>query len=60
LIAGVAVSNLAEGMDICLLCLLCRYRPFRRADHSFRGVIPRVCVCVCLIACGPETLTTTA
>jgi len=29
---------------------LCRYGPLRRADYSFRAVIPRVraCVCVCV------------
>ena len=26
--------------------VLCRYRPMRCADHSFRGVLPSVCVCV--------------
>ena len=30
----------AEGVDVCLLCLL---QPLRGADHSFRGVLPRVC-----------------
>ena len=52
LIAMVAGSNPAEGLDISLV--LCRYRPMRRADHSFRGVI--VCVCV-LIVCDLEIST---
>ena len=30
----------------CVCCVLCRYQPLRRADHSFRGVLPYVCVCV--------------
>ena len=34
------------------------YRPTRRADHSFRGILPDVwvcvCVCVCLIVCDLE------
>jgi len=25
-----------------------RYRPLRLADHLFRGVVPAVCVCVCV------------
>ena len=48
LIAGVTDSNPAEGMmffsSVC--CMLCRYWPMRRADYSFRGVLPTVCVCV--------------
>ena len=32
----------------CVCCMLSRYRPLRRADHSFRGVLPGVCVCVCV------------
>jgi len=35
----------------CLLCVLCRLRPLWRADHSFGGFIPVVCVCVYLRAC---------
>ena len=41
------------------LNLLCRYRHVRRANLSFRGVLPCVCVCVCesvcLIVCVLET-----
>jgi hypothetical protein len=31
-------------MDVCLLWVLCvvRWRALRRADHSSRGVLPRV------------------
>jgi len=29
-------------------------RPLRRADHSFRGVRPGVCLCVCVSACDLE------
>jgi hypothetical protein len=28
----------------CVYCVLCRYRPLRWADHSFRGVQLGVCV----------------
>jgi len=41
-------------MSIPFVCVLCRYLPLRRADHSFRGILPCgcecvfvVCVCVC-------------
>ena len=42
--AEFAVSNPAETMDVRLLCLFCVV--LRRADHSFRGVPPSVCVYV--------------
>jgi hypothetical protein len=29
----------------CVCCVLFRYRPLRRADHSFGGVLPGACVC---------------
>jgi hypothetical protein len=32
-------------VSICCV-VLCRYRPLRRADHSSRGVLPCVCMCV--------------
>ena len=37
-------SNTTEGMDVCLLWVLCvvRYRSLRRTDHSSRGVLPTV------------------
>jgi len=43
LIVGIAHSNPAGGMAFRLLGLLfvlCRQRPLRRADHSFRRVLP--------------------
>ena len=46
LIAGIAGLNPAGGMTfllLSLLCVLCSQRPLRRADHSFRRVLP-VCV----------------
>ena len=50
-LAGIAGSNPAGGMDLCLLWILCvvRYRYLRRADHSSRGVLPSV-VCLSVIA----------
>jgi hypothetical protein len=42
LITGIAGSNPAGGMDVRLLCLLCKWRHLQRADHSFRGVIRRM------------------
>jgi hypothetical protein len=30
----------------CVCCVLCRSQPQRRADHSFRGVLPGVSNCV--------------
>jgi hypothetical protein len=41
-LAGIAGSNHAAGMDVCLLWVLCivRQRSFRRADHASRGVLP--------------------
>ena len=47
-IAGIAGSNDSEVMDVGLLRLLCvvRQRSLRRADLSFRGDLPGVCVCV--------------
>jgi hypothetical protein len=32
-VAGVAGWNPAGGMDVCLLCVLCRWRSLERADH---------------------------
>jgi len=42
--AVIVGSNPAGGMDVCLLWVLCvdRERSMRRADHSFRGVLPTV------------------
>ena len=41
-------SNRTGGMDVCLLRVLCvvRERYLRRADHSSRGMLTNVCVCV--------------
>jgi hypothetical protein len=40
-LAGIASSNPAGRMDVCLLSVLCvvRYRSLRRADHRSRGVL---------------------
>ena len=49
LIAAFAGSNPAEGMDVGLFYLLCF---MYEADlHSFRGVLPGVCVCACVLNC---------
>jgi hypothetical protein len=37
----------------CVCCVLYKERSLRRADHSLRGVLPGVCVC--LIVCDLET-----
>ena len=36
--AGIRGLNPAEGLDVCLLCWLCRQGPLRWIDHSLRGV----------------------
>ena len=61
-ITGIAGLNLAEGMDIYLLCLLCVVLLAASAmGPSFvqRNRIECVCVCVCVyvcvIACDLET-----
>jgi hypothetical protein len=42
LLAGIAGSNPAGGMDVYLLLVLCvvRYKSLGRADHSSRGDLP--------------------
>ena len=42
--AEIVGSNPTQGMDVCLLWVLCvvRQRSLRRTDHSFRGVLPNV------------------
>ena len=40
LITGIAGSKPVQGMYVRVLCLLCRKRPLRRADHSFREFLP--------------------
>ena len=48
-LAGIVGSNPAEGMDVCLVCVLCvvRYRSLLWADHSSRGVLPECGVSEC-------------
>ena len=43
-LAGIADSNPAGNMEVCLLCLLCcvMYMYLRGADHLSRGVLPGV------------------
>jgi len=43
-LAGIVGSNSARGMDVCLLSVLCvvRWSSLRRADFSYRGVLPSV------------------
>jgi len=43
-LAGIAGSNAAGGVDVCLLWVLCvvRLKSLRRPDHSSRGVLPSV------------------
>jgi hypothetical protein len=47
---GIASSNLAGGMDVCLLRVLCvvRQKYLRRADHSSRAILTSV-VCLSVI-----------
>jgi hypothetical protein len=52
LIAGNVGSNTNEGIEISVsraCCVLCRYWPLWRADHSFRGVLPVMCAQLCVI-----------
>jgi hypothetical protein len=46
-LAGIAGSNPASGVDVCLLWLFCslKWMSLCQADHSSRGVLPTV---VCL------------
>ena len=43
--AWIVGSNPAEDLDVRLWC---RHQTLRRADHSFRGVLQGLCVCVCV------------
>jgi hypothetical protein len=55
-LAGIAGSNPAGVMDICLLSALCvvvRSRSLRGADHSSRGILLSV-VCLSVIAKPPN------
>ena len=49
-LGGIAGLNPVDGMNVCLLWVLClfRYRSFRRADHSSGGVLQSV-VCLSVI-----------
>jgi hypothetical protein len=51
-IAGIAGSSSAGGMDVCLLWVLRVFgsRSLQRADPSSRGVLPNMCLCVCVSA----------
>jgi hypothetical protein len=45
LITGIVGLNPARGMDVYAFvspCVVCKQRPLRWANHSFRGVLPRV------------------
>jgi hypothetical protein len=55
LFAGIADSIPAEGMVVRLQCILCKQRPLRRADLSFRKVLTAACACVSV--CDIETAT---
>ena len=43
-LCGTVRSNLASGMDVFLLCVVCvvRLRFLRWADHTSKGVVPSV------------------
>ena len=52
-VAGIAVSNAVESMDVRLLCVLCTVWVVASAptDLSFRGSLPCACACACACAC---------
>jgi hypothetical protein len=52
---GTVGSNPARNLDVCrfLVLYVVRYRFLRPADHSSRGVLPRV---MCLTECDGESL----
>jgi len=56
---GIAGSNTAESMAVCLLWVFCvvGYRSVLLADHLSRGVLPSVCVCVCDWVWSSATIT---
>ena len=56
LIAGIAGSDPAEGMDVDLLCLLEAFPKFQQATISFVMSI-RLSVSVCLSACNNSATT---
>ena len=51
-LVGIAGSNPAGGLEVCLLWVLfvVRKSSLSRSDHSSRGVVPSV-VCVSVILC---------
>jgi hypothetical protein len=53
LLAGIASSNPAGRMDVCLLCVVCCVlsgkRSLRWADHSSRGGLPSASVVRCQV-----------
>jgi hypothetical protein len=55
-LAGIAGSNSAGGMNVCLLCDVVKHTPLRRADHSSRGVLPSVGASLCVIRCNNNPL----
>ena len=57
-IAGIADSNLAEGMEGRLMSLfvMCWQQPLRRPYLSFRGVLRGVCVCLILFDIETSTM----
>lgn len=50
-VVGMTGSNLAQVMDLRLLCVLSRWLFLRWVSNSFRRDLPGVC----LIVCDPET-----
>ena len=45
---------LRAWLFVSCVCVLYKLRPLRRADHSFRGILPILCVCVCVYVCVCE------
>jgi hypothetical protein len=61
-IAGIAVSNLVEGMGVRLLCVLCGVQVAASAMsillvHNSTTTCVRVCACVCVIVGDFESST---
>jgi hypothetical protein len=54
-LAGIAGSNPDEGMNVCLLSVLCvvSWRSLNLSDHSSRGVLPSV-VCPVSVNAKPR------
>ena len=47
-LVGIALWNPAEGIDACLLSVVCCQRTLRQAYHSSRGYLPNV-LCLSVI-----------